>query len=153
MKAWIENGVVRDVCQGNPEECYHPDVAVHYNTDVPDGTTNGATLVDGVWTNPVVNPVEAMHFVHPVAPAAPTTEVSPVEFKLRFTAQERVAIRKVRASDDFVDDFFDILDDPRLTKVDLTLQSTKDAVAYLALAGYITPERASEILGTTDQPA
>jgi len=50
-KAWIENNVVRDVCEGNPAELYHPDVAVHYSTDVPDDIKNGATLQNGVWVN------------------------------------------------------------------------------------------------------
>ena len=50
-KAWIQNNVVRDVCEGNPAELYHPDVAVHYNTDVPDDIKNGATFENGVWVN------------------------------------------------------------------------------------------------------
>jgi hypothetical protein len=50
-KAWIENNVVRDVCEGNPSELYHPDVAVHYSTDVSDDIKNGATLENGVWVN------------------------------------------------------------------------------------------------------
>jgi len=52
MKAWIENGKVRDIAQGNPSEIYHPDVAALYTVEVPDGTVSGATLVAGVWTNP-----------------------------------------------------------------------------------------------------
>ena len=51
-KAWIEDGRVRDVCHRNPVECYHPDVATFYDTDVPDDVVNGATLVNGVWANP-----------------------------------------------------------------------------------------------------
>jgi hypothetical protein len=50
--AWIENGAVRDVCHGIPTECYHPDIAKFYDTEVPPGTENGATLVDGEWVNP-----------------------------------------------------------------------------------------------------
>jgi len=57
-KAWIENSVVRDVCEGNPAELYHPDIAAHYNTDVPDDIKAGASLVDGNWVNvpvPIIN--------------------------------------------------------------------------------------------------
>jgi len=50
-KAWIENNVVRDVCEGNPAELYHPDIAVYYSTDVPDDIINGAKLENGVWVN------------------------------------------------------------------------------------------------------
>jgi hypothetical protein len=58
-KAWIENNVVRDVCEGNPAELYHPDIAVHYSTDVPDDIINGAKLENGVWVNlPPVSFVE-----------------------------------------------------------------------------------------------
>lgn len=52
MKAWIENNRVRDIAQGNPQENYHPDVAKLYDTEVPNGTVSGATLVNGVWPNP-----------------------------------------------------------------------------------------------------
>lgn len=50
-KAWIENNKVRDIAQGNPAEIYHPDIAAHYNTDIPDDIENGASLVNGVWVN------------------------------------------------------------------------------------------------------
>lgn len=50
-KAWIENNKVRDIAQGNPAETYHPDIAAHYNTDIPDDIEAGASLVNGVWVN------------------------------------------------------------------------------------------------------
>ena len=50
-KAWIENNKVRDIAQGNPAEIYHPDIAIHYSTDVPDDVENGASLVNGSWVN------------------------------------------------------------------------------------------------------
>lgn len=52
-KAWQDPvGVIRDIAQGDPVKSYHPDVAAFYTTDVPDDSVNGATLIDGVWTNP-----------------------------------------------------------------------------------------------------
>jgi len=52
-KAWQDPiGVIRDICHGDPAECYHPDIAAFYTTDVPDTAVNRATLVAGVWTNP-----------------------------------------------------------------------------------------------------
>ncbi len=65
-KAWIENGVVRDVCRGDPAQTYHPDIAAQYDTDVPDDAVNGATLEDGVWINPPPPP--------PAPPPAPPPE-------------------------------------------------------------------------------
>lgn len=72
------------------------------------------------------------------------TSVSPIEFKLRFTPQERVAI--YASTDPIVKDFVSIIEDSRLTKVNLTLQSTIDAINYLATQGLITEARATEIL-------
>ena len=70
--AWIENGAVRDVCHGLPAECYHPDIAKFYGTQVPDGIENGATLVDGVWTNPAPA-VYVTPEPQPVVPTIPQT--------------------------------------------------------------------------------
>lgn len=50
--AWIENGKVRDVAHSNPAEIYHPDVAVHYNTQVPDDAANGDGWVNGALVKP-----------------------------------------------------------------------------------------------------
>lgn len=58
--AWIENDRVRDVCHGDPNECYHPDVAKFYDTQVPDDAANGDGWVNGALVKP-----------EPPAPAAP----------------------------------------------------------------------------------
>ena len=71
-------------------------------------------------------------------------QISPVEFKLLFTVFERVAIKA--STDPVVQDFFEIVNDPRLTHVDLGLQSTKDALAYLTSKGLIAAERQAAIL-------
>lgn len=141
-KAWIENNTVRDVCPGNPDELFHPDIAKFYDTDVPDDAENGDGWVSGQLVKP-----EPPALVEPPAPA-PTTplQVSPVQFKLLFTPQERVAIKAARASDPVIDDFFDIVEDPRLTFVDLGLQSTQDALSYLVQQGLLTVERRQQIL-------
>jgi hypothetical protein len=52
MKAWIENDKVRDVCHGDPTECYHPDVAKFYDTEVPDDAANGDGWVGGQLVKP-----------------------------------------------------------------------------------------------------
>jgi hypothetical protein len=78
------------------------------------------------------------------SPAIESKTITPVAFKLRFTAQERVAI--YNSTDLFVIDFRNLLDDSRLKEVDLTLQPTVDAMGYLASLSLITQARASEIL-------
>lgn len=143
-KAWIENDRIRDICQGNPEELYHPDIAKLYDTDVPDDAANGDGWDGVTLTKPVIpDPVP----VEPPAPVPP--KVSPVEFKLLFSPQERVAIKQARAADMVIDDFFDIVEDTRLTHVDLGLQSTKNAIGYLQSKGLLTGERAAAILTGT----
>lgn len=139
--AWIENGRIRDIAPGNPADLYHPDIAKFYDAEVPDDAANGDGWVDGELVKPeppVMQPAEPT--------LAPAQKVSPIEFKLLFTAAERVAIKAARASDPMVDDFMDIVEDVRLTHVDLGLQSTRDAVAYLAAQGLIDPGRVSQVL-------
>lgn len=136
--AWIENGIIRDIAHAEPSEIYHPDIAKFYDTEVPDDAENGWVLVNGTWTAPVV--------ITPIVIESPVIKqpISPIEFKLRFTAQERVAI--YASQDDIVKDFISIIDDTRLTKVDLSSQSTIDAVNYLASKNLITQVRINEIL-------
>lgn len=71
-------------------------------------------------------------------------KIDAIDFKLRFTAQERVAI--YASTDPLIVDFRMLLDDLRLQNVDLTLQTTIDAVNYLATQGLIDVGRVSEIL-------
>ena len=139
MKAWIENGRIRDVCQGDPAASYHPDIAAHYTADVPDNAANGDEWDGVTLTKPVIPDLVP---IEPPAPVPP--KVSPVEFKLLFTAPERVAIKA--STDPIVQDFFSIVEDTRLTHVDLGLQSTQDALAYLETLELIAAGRKAEIL-------
>jgi hypothetical protein len=51
--AWIENDNIRDICQGGePSNCYHPDVAKFYDTQVPDDAVNGDGWVNGTLVKP-----------------------------------------------------------------------------------------------------
>ena len=116
-----------------PAEEFHPSIAAEFEP-VPDEVQVGwVRNEDGEWEAPAPSPSEA-------------TKVSPVEFKLLFTSAERVAIKAARASDTVIDDFYDIVEDPRLTFVDLGLQSTQDALSYMVAQGLLTDERRSEIL-------
>ena len=139
-KAWIENDLIRDIAPGNPVDFYHPDVASLYSTEVPDEAQTGDGYADGILT-----PKSAPELVSAPEPAAPVPpKVSPVEFKLLFTAPERVAIKT--SADPIVQDFNDVVNDPRLTYVDLALKSTQDALDYLTAVGILADGRKAQIL-------
>ena len=119
--ARIENDVVVELFDDDPRGRFHP--ALTFN-EVTGDIRIGAPFV---------------------APALSLT-VSPVEFKLLFTPAERVAIQAARATDPVIEDFMAIVEDPRLTHVDLGLKSTREALAYLGAQGLITAERVEAIL-------
>ena len=78
--AWIEADKIRDICHGNPVECYHPDVAQFYDTLVPDDAANG----DGWVNDTLVKPEPPA----PPAPAPRTWDVASVRQHL--TLSEKV---------------------------------------------------------------
>lgn len=139
--AWIENNVIRDIAHDEPTAIYHPEIAKFYDTQVPDECENGWQLINNIWTKPIVQEVIAP--VEIITKATVST-LSPIAFKLRFTAPERVAI--YASADAIVKDFISILDDSRLQAVDLKLVDTIEAVNHLAQLGLITTDRVNEIL-------
>ena len=76
--AWIENNVVRDVAHSNPTEIYHPDVAVFYNTQVPDDAVNGDGWVNGALVKPVI-----------VEPTPPARRWTTDDFRTGMTLAEK----------------------------------------------------------------
>lgn len=78
--AWIENDRIRDIAPGDPTTHYHPDVAVFYDTQVPDDAVNGDGWVNGQLVKPEPPP--------PAPPAPRTWSTSDVRSKL--TLLERV---------------------------------------------------------------
>ena len=81
--------------------------------------------------------------------------VSPVEFKMLFSPTERLAIRQAREYSGtetaqkqlalLVDDWWSIVDDPRLTVVDLGLDQTMAGLDMLVTAGILSADRRVEI--------
>lgn len=57
-------------------------------------------------------------------------QVGPVEFKLLFTSPERLTLKELRNTDAALADFFEIIEDPRLQYVDLSLGSTAAGVDH-----------------------
>lgn len=135
-QAWIENAVIRDIAHGIPAEIYHPDIATLYSVNVPDNAENGDGWVEGVLVKRLT----------PETAAIVPPKVSPIEYKLLFTSAERIAIAQAKATDAVLQDLYSILDDPRLTEVDLALQSTQDALDYLVFKALLAPGRKAEIL-------
>jgi hypothetical protein len=143
-KAWIENDQIRDIAIGDPASLYHPDVAAFYDTDVPDEAQNGDGWVNGqIVPRPIPEPV----IPEPVTPEVVYPTVSAIEFKLLFTSPERIAIKD--SVDPVVQDFFSLIEDPRLTSVCLGLKSTQDSLAYLEAVAILAPGRKAEILAGT----
>ena len=135
--ARIINGIAIDVRAVSPDGCFTPEIAAEF-VEIPDNVEDHWILTGTEWAAPVIpEPV----VVEPLIPI-----ISPVEFKLLFTPQERLAIKAARSTDDIIDDLFTILDDHRLTVVNLNLDSNKNAVAYLHSKGLITADRKAEIM-------
>ena len=141
--AWIENNKIRDIVEVYPFTIFHADVAKNYNTEVEDNVEDNAELVDGVWVNPVT-PEPDTDYVIP-EPEKVYPKVSPLEFKMLFTVQERIAIKEAKATDEILQDVFEILEDTRLTVVDLGLESNQGFIDYMATLGLFTTERADKI--------
>lgn len=138
MYAWIENDIIRDICEGNPSECYHPDVAQFYSVEVPDDASRGDGWVDGALVKAPV--------VEVPAPVPTPPIVSVTTFKMLFTSAERIAISSARASNPVIEDFYSILDDVRTVEVNLSLQSVQDMLGYLVAESLLTEERKAAIL-------
>lgn len=136
----IIDDVAVDVVSGDPAELFHPTIAAEFSA-APDEVEPGwrRDPGTGAWSAPA--PIEPQP-----EPPGEAPKVSPVEFKLLFTPQERVAIKSARATHPVIGDFYDIVEDPRLTFVDLGLQSTRDALEYMVVQKLLTDERRTAIL-------
>lgn len=136
--ARVVNDVAVDVRDTNPDGAYTAEIAAQF-IQVPDSVRNGHRLIDGTWTalsteiNEVIVPARA-------------AIVKPIEFKLLFTSAERIAIKNARATDEVIDDWYTILDDPKLDRVDLGYNGTIMAVDHLVSVGIINGDRKEQIL-------
>jgi len=103
------------------------------STTIPPIYTDGfiPQFINGAWVDNTVLPM-----------------LSPVEFKLMFTAEERIAIKA--SIDPLVQDFFELLNDliadPRKPYIDRNLKVVSDAIKYLESKALIGTGRAVEIL-------
>lgn len=150
------DGSVQDVCphDDGPAGYYTDEIAALYNTQVPDGTVNGATKVKGKW----VNPVDDTPAAPPAAPQLPWLTAE--QFYLAFKPIERVQIKK--STDEIVVEFwqtFEMLQRAALS-INPNLPSVQQALGYLALTpdakptpgpGILAPERVAQVLAGVPQ--
>lgn len=137
--ARIINNVAVDVST-DPATHFHPDIAVQFEP-VPNEVRSGWIRKDGQWAAPAPTPQPEPVPIYP--------KVTPVEFKMLFASAERIAIKAARETDPVIDDYFDIVEDPRLQVVDLGLHSVQEGVHYLQTIGILTEDRVSQILAGT----
>ena len=97
----------------------------NYTTIAPPDNVDNPKFINGAWVDYAVPP-----------------KLTPIEFKLCFTSQERIAINTLKATDPIVADAYSILDDVRLQAVDLSLQSNINLIDYLVSVKAITAARA-----------
>lgn len=135
--ARLVNGTVIDISE-DPLSEFHEILSEDF-VEVPDNVTVGSILTEeGEWLIKEVVPR--------VAPPRPLPFLTPIQFKMCFTPDERRVIAEIKLNDHVLQDAYEILDDPRLTEVDLNLQSVRDTVTYIKDLGIINDDRCREVL-------
>lgn len=149
MFAYVKNEKVVQISK-KPIDEFHPEIASKF-VEVPEHVEVGFVFDGTNYAPPVVADPE------PIEPEPVNkVSISPVDFKFLFTLAERVKIKELRANDLALDDFYSMLDDPRLTVIDLSNSRMIEGVTYAvnALAAVeivANPEqRIREILGGGD---
>lgn len=129
-KARVIDNVAVDVVKGDPLEMFHRDIALQF-IPVPDYVQSGwrRDPDNGVWSAPEVALFDQQPEMVQTFP-----KVGPTAFKMLFTPQERIKAKALRATDDGIEDFWSLLDDPRTLEVDLGLPSVQGAVGYILTA-------------------
>jgi hypothetical protein len=118
-----------------PADSHVPEIAAQF-VECPADVQAGWTHIGGDTWAPPAQPVIDV----------PEIVVGAMQFLQLFTSPERIAIKSQRKDDPVIDDFFSILDDPRLTEVNLSRRSVIDGLDYLASKSLITADRKAEIL-------
>ena len=142
--ARIINNTIAEVVTQDPATLFTEQVAAMFVPVSEDAEYRATWDEDTQSWIPVPPPQESTP--EPTEPPVIYAKVSPVEFMLLFNSPERVAIKSARIADPIIDDFLDIIEDPRLTVVDLGLQSTQNALSYFVALSILTEERKAEIL-------
>lgn len=119
--ARIVGNVAVDVST-DPAQQFHPDLVSQF-VPVPDEVQAGWRLNGEAWEAPSApEPAPAPE------PVQTYPTVGPIHFKMLFTAAERLKAKELCASDPMLDDFWELIEDPRTDVVNLSLQSVQAAV-------------------------
>lgn len=118
--ARIVNGEALDTVTVDPAELFHPDLASEFVT-VPDGTAHGDRFDGETWTKFVAP--------EPVAVAPKPPIVTPPQFKLLILG-DLPEILTAAPTDSMIAAFLEVVNDPRLTEVDLSLTSVQNGLRY-----------------------
>lgn len=126
---WNRDNRAVDVVEQDPATLFHPDIAKNFEP-CPDFVQSGYYWYDDAW--------------HP----GPEPEYKHIytryEFLSRFTAAERIAIRKAAKEDPIIEDFMAMLD--ICDEIDVRNTDTINGIDYLILKEIIKAERRSDIL-------
>ena len=104
-------GLVMETCDSDPSKLFFKTLADQFN-EVPDDAVAGDTITDGKAVKPVVEKLP-----EPTPPKQP--RIAPKADVLdALTRSQRVAVKKLRATDDEVDDFMAQLDNKQALDLD-----------------------------------
>lgn len=160
MGTWanVQNGTAIEVVTTDPKTTFTPQVAALFSS-VPDGTIQGATFSEGVWTNPTPS-------TPPPPPPAPYPTLLPALFYICFTPTERMIIKALASSsgipafspllggngtsggnasaipqDAIITEFWETFQVARSTNspIDMNLNSIQEGLAYFASPPPPTP--------------
>jgi hypothetical protein len=131
--AWIEESKIRDICQGgDPTIHYHPDVAVFYDTQVPDDAQNGDGWANGQVVKSVVQ--------------APTP--APILWTVKDAREKLTLLERVKWDNDKADTI-------KTAKIEFEQPKgraqTKEILDMLVAAGDISQISADLILSKTNE--
>lgn len=140
--ARIKGGIVTEVSI-DPANQFHTDIAREFEP-VPDNVKAGWRKVGNTWIEPT----------NPGTPTKPKRKTDLILFKLLFSTPERIHLKSLITTDPIIKDFFEIIDDVRITSIDMESTFIIDSVNYcvdlLVTAGIILEEdrvtRTEEIL-------
>lgn len=112
-------------------------------------TDKEPTFSNGIWDGGNIRIVDFRKTLYETVnyPAISDLTISPIRFKLLFTTTQRIAVRT--SEDPIVKDFFNLIEDPRLSEVILPLSSTVNALSYLVGINILTEEEKERILSNT----
>ena len=161
------NIYISEIVPHDPTDFYHPDIAAKF-IRVPADTELNAKKDGNNWINPPKpEPVEVKEPeiepapVEDLKPQIYQGNISPVNLKMLFTTTERAAIREARKANskstpekqvlkESLDDFFEILDDPRLIEIKLSNSLVLEILEKLVTDGLLTADRKDEILANKE---